>query len=135
PHYLRWRAIVGQRIGDFFRGARVNLWPESRPSLLTGPLAGCYNRGGSGISRHGSTLSLATDGVMSALPAPRSRLVPPSPGWTPRLICPSSRHGLAARICARVFLVWLVLRTLIWTLVASLRPNPSAELVEWLCWA
>lgn len=41
--------------------------------------------------------------------------------------------SLPAR-CERFFLAWLVLRTLIWAVVAALQPNPPLDTVEWLCW-
>lgn len=34
----------------------------------------------------------------------------------------------------RVFVGWLILRTLAWTLVAFAQPNPPLDVVEWLAW-
>jgi 4-amino-4-deoxy-L-arabinose transferase-like glycosyltransferase len=40
-----------------------------------------------------------------------------------------------ARVCARLFWSWLALRTLLWTVFASVtQPNAPLDLIEWLAW-
>lgn len=36
--------------------------------------------------------------------------------------------------CSRLFVVWLVVRTVIWTVLAYLQPNPPLDTIEWLTW-
>ncbi|MFO0876349.1 MAG: glycosyltransferase family 39 protein [Gemmataceae bacterium] len=37
-------------------------------------------------------------------------------------------------VCQRLFVAWLVLRTVAWTLVALAQPNPPLDVIEWVAW-
>ncbi|MFO0928356.1 MAG: glycosyltransferase family 39 protein [Gemmataceae bacterium] len=70
--------------------------------------------------------------AMTALPHSRLLLSPPADA--PRLRLADVPATVAETFFARLLLGWLAVRTVAWTLLAWLQPNPALDTVEWLAW-